>query len=187
MPAEKSHRYPPGLRVIAATDITDKNGNEVKAGATGVVISEVGGMIEVEFKNGTWGVYAQEIKVSDDQQIAPPTSGLRAMTEAEKELQITMLRVSQSTDYLRQHAIDFYSACLIAEELLEDTENERDDLERQLQEAYEALRFYADHHIYVSRDTPFYGRSGSVIEEDGGKRARAALSAQRKRYAPRSA
>jgi hypothetical protein len=194
MSSENNHRTPfvpvPGLRVVAIVDIVDQNGNAIKAGTPGVVISQFNNMIEVDFKNGTWGVFPHEIEPTPDQTVQLPGMGdghiSGTVSAAERDLQITMLRMSQNIAFLRQHAIDFYSASLIANELLEDLEAERDELERQLQEAYEALRFYADYHVYTSKEMPFYGRTSSLIEEDGGKRARNALAAQRKRYAPRT-
>ena len=179
----------PGLRVVAVVDIVDQNGNAVKAGAAGVVISQFNNMIEVDFGNSTWGVFAHEIEPTADQTISLPGMGnghiSGSVSAAEKDLQISMLRMSQNVGFLRQHAIDFYSASLMANELIEDLEDERDELERQLQEAYEALRFYADYHVYTSKEMPFYGRNSSLVEEDNGKRARAVLAGQRKRYAPK--
>ncbi len=179
----------PGLRVIAVVDIVDQNGSTIKAGTPGVVISQLNNMIEVDFGSSTWGVFPNEIEATHDQTIQLPGMGnghiSGSVSPAEKELQISMLRMSQNIAFLRQHAIDFYSASLLANELIEDLEDERDELERRLDEAYEALRFYADHHVYTSKDMPFYGRSSSLIEDDGGKRARTALAGQRKRYAPR--
>jgi hypothetical protein len=180
----------PGLRVVALVDIVDQNGNTIKTGAAGVVISQLNNMIEVDFGNNTtWGVFPHEVTPTADQTIQMPGMGdghvSREVSPTEKELQISMLRMSQNISFLRQHAIDFYSTSLLATEIIEDLEAERDELERQLNEAQEALRFYADYHAYTSKEMPFYGRNSSLVEEDNGKRARTALAGQRKRYAPR--
>ncbi len=193
MSVENHQRAPlipvPGLRVIAVVDIIDQNNNAIKAGTAGVVISQFNNMIEVDFGNSTWGVFPHEIEATPDQTIQMPGMGdghvTRSVSTTEKDLQISMLRMSQNISFLRQNAIDFYSASLLANELIEDLEDERDDLERQLHEAQEALRFYADYHVYTSKEMPFYGRTSSLVEEDNGKRARNVLAGQRKRYAPR--
>jgi hypothetical protein len=180
----------PGLRVAAVVDIVDQNGNTIKTDSVGIVISQLNNMIEVDFgNNSTWGVFPHEIKPTANQTIQMPGMGdghvSGEVSENERELQITMLRMSQNMAFLRQHAIDFYSTSLLANEIIADLEEERDELERQLNEAQEALRFYADYHAYTSKEMPFYGRNSSLVEEDNGKRARTALAGQRKRYAPR--